>query len=139
MHLDVVDIDRCVGCQVCMFACTRRQNIAGLSKSCIHVRSLGGMERGFAVITCRACPDPPCAKACPTGALKVRPDGGVLLDPITCDGCGACRKACIIGAVFWDDVANRPNICIHCGYCVKHCPHGVLELAKGKEAADAGQ
>ncbi len=29
MHLDVVDIDRCVGGQVCLFACTRRQNIAG--------------------------------------------------------------------------------------------------------------
>ena len=139
MHLDIVDIDRCVGCQVCMFACTRRQNIAGLNRSCIHVRSLGGMERGFTVITCRACPDPPCAKACPEDALKVRPGGGVLLQPDKCTGCEACRSACIIGAVFWDEGRDKPNICIHCGFCAAHCPHGVLSLEKGKEAAHAAE
>ena len=139
MNLEVIDIDRCVGCQVCMFACTRRQNIAGLSKSCIHVRSLGGMERGFAVITCRACPNPPCARACPQGALKLRQGGGVLLDPAKCAGCGLCKKACIIGAVFWDEARNKPNICIHCGYCSRYCPHGVLALEGRKEAPDAAQ
>ncbi|MGA1865611.1 MAG: 4Fe-4S dicluster domain-containing protein [bacterium] len=25
---------------------------------------------------------------------------------------------------------NKPMICIHCGYCVKFCPHGVLGLDK---------
>jgi ferredoxin len=33
----------------------------------------------------------------------------------------------LIGAVFWDEEINKPMICIHCGYCTKFCPHGVLK------------
>jgi len=132
MRLEVIDTERCVGCQSCMFACTRRQGEGGLSKTCIGVRSIGGMERGFKVIVCRACEDPPCARVCPTEALVPRTGGGVCLDPAKCTGCGNCRDACILGAVFWDDENNKPMICVHCGYCAQFCPHKVLELEKGK-------
>ena len=130
MRLAVVDIERCVDCQSCMFACARRQNEAGLSSSCIGVKSVGGMERGFIVVVCRACEDPPCLKVCPTDALKPKKGGGVLLDAAKCIGCGHCRDACIIGAIFWNDEINKPMICIHCGYCTQFCPHGVLKLEK---------
>lgn len=130
MRLAVVDIERCVDCQSCMFACARRQNEAGLSSSCIGVKSVGGMERGFIVVVCRACDDPPCLKICPTDALKPKKGGGVLLDVVKCIGCGHCRDACIIGAIFWNDEINKPMICIHCGYCTQFCPHGVLKLEK---------
>jgi len=88
----------------------------------------GGMERGFTVVVCRACEDPPCLKACPTDALRPRKGGGVLLDPDKCLGCGHCREACLIKAIFWADEINKPMICIHCGACSKFCPHGVLKL-----------
>ena len=130
MRLAVVDIERCVDCQSCMFACARRQNEAGLSSSCIGVKSVGGMERGFIVVVCRACDDPPCLKICPTDALKPKKGGGVLLDAAKCIGCGHCRDSCIIGAIFWNDEINKPMICIHCGYCTQFCPHGVLKLEK---------
>jgi len=130
MRLSIADTERCVGCQSCMFACARRQGDAGLAETCIGVRSIGGMERGFVVIVCRACVEPPCAKVCPTGALKARKGGGVLLDASKCIGCEHCRDACILGAVFWDDEINKPMICVHCGYCVQFCPHGVLNLDK---------
>ena len=130
MRLAVVDTDRCVGCQQCMFACVRRQGGAGLAKTCIAVRSVGGMERGFIVAVCRACENPPCAKVCPTNALLPREDGGVKLDSAKCIGCGHCRETCSIGAIFWDDETNKPMICIHCGFCATFCPHGVLELEK---------
>ena len=38
-RLSVVDAERCVGCQCCMFACSRRTNSHGLSEACIGVRS----------------------------------------------------------------------------------------------------
>ena len=130
MRLAVVDTERCVGCQQCMFACVRRQGEAGLAKTCIAVRSVGGTERGFVVIVCRACDDPPCAKMCPTEALIQRKGGGVRLDSEKCIGCGHCQEACPIGAIFWDEETNKPMICIHCGYCAKYCPHAVLELER---------
>lgn len=135
MRLIVMDAERCVGCQICMFTCSLRQNEPGLAKTCIGVKSAGGMERGFVVVVCRACEDPPCLNVCPTNALRPRKGGGVRLDEEKCIGCGYCQNACIVDAVFWDTEINKPMICIHCGICAKYCPHGVIALDKKKEAA----
>lgn len=137
MRLAVLETERCVGCQSCMFACARRQRGTGLSKSCIAVRSIGGMERGFTVVVCRACEDPPCAKVCPTQALTKRHGGGVKLLMDRCIGCEYCRAACLIGAIQWDERVNKPMICVHCGYCVEYCPHGVLGLQKSGGVHDS--
>ena len=129
-RLSVIDTERCIGCQSCMFACVRRNNQAGLSSTCIQVESIGGMERGFKVIVCRACNDPYCARACPTGALNLRDGGGVVLEKSKCTGCGFCQKACPIGSVFWDEEEGKPMICVHCGYCSSFCPHDVLKIER---------
>ena len=127
-RLVVLDVNKCVGCGLCMLACSRRFGYAGYNKSAIWVRSAGGFERGFTVIVCRACKDPPCARVCPVNALTPRQGGGVILNPAKCIGCGTCVKACDIGAVLWDPQWNKPSICTHCGYCVDFCPHNVLAL-----------
>jgi carbon-monoxide dehydrogenase iron sulfur subunit len=127
-RLSVVDVDLCVGCQSCMFACNRRFAEAGVARSAIHIQSAGGFERGFVVKVCRACSDPPCAKVCPTGALQKRTGGGVLLNHDKCNSCGNCAKECIIGGVNWDTTLDKPAICVHCGYCAKYCPYGVIRL-----------
>jgi anaerobic carbon-monoxide dehydrogenase iron sulfur subunit len=137
-RLAVVDVDRCVGCQSCMFACARRLGNGGLEGSCIHVHSAGGMRKGFVVVVCRACPDPSCDRVCPTDALVRRTGGGVRVKNDLCIGCGNCVEACPFGAVFWDDTQNKPIICIHCGYCVGYCPYDVLVIENIEELNHAG-
>lgn len=56
------------------------------------------------------------------------PGGGVRLHPDICTGCGSCREACILGAISWDEGANKPIICVYCGVCATYCPYNVIEL-----------
>lgn len=130
MRVTIVDAERCVGCQSCMFACARRHGRGGLLNSAILIRSAGGMERGFKVIVCRACPDPPCAKVCPTHALVPRKDGGITLHADECIGCGNCVDECIFNAIFWNPEKNKPVVCMYCGYCTEFCPHDVIAHEK---------
>jgi len=133
-RLSVIDVGRCVGCQSCMFACARRLGQGGLAEACISVHSAGGMRRGFVVVVCRACADPPCARVCPTDALMPRAGGGVRLRHKLCIGCGNCVEACPIGAVLWDPEQNKPQICVYCGYCASYCPYDVLVMEEIEEA-----
>ena len=123
------DIEKCVGCSLCMYACSRRRASKpeiGTDRSGILAASLSGFERGATVIFCRACLEPPCVQVCPTEALVPKKGGGVILKEDVCIACGNCMEACTIGAIF-ERKNGKPAVCVHCGYCVDYCPHGVLE------------
>ncbi|MEM1641509.1 MAG: 4Fe-4S binding protein [Desulfurococcaceae archaeon] len=137
-RVSVVDVDLCVGCMMCVFACNRRFGNGGVAASAIKVMSIGGVERGFRVIVCRACTDPPCASVCPTRALQPRKGGGVILDFEKCVGCGNCVRACPFGAISWDEEINKPIVCTYCGYCVRYCPYGVIKLEEVGVVEHAG-
>ncbi len=132
-RLSVIDVDLCVGCQACMFACVRRLGKGGLDGTCIHVRSSGGIRKGFQVIVCRACDNAPCARVCPTEALVQREGGGVKFREDLCIGCENCLEACPFGAVFWDDEHHKPRICVYCGFCADFCPYDVIALEEIEE------
>jgi MauM/NapG family ferredoxin protein len=89
-------------------------------------------------VACVACDDIPCARACPTGALLLPPDGwarvrlGVLsLDVDRCitfhgASCGVCARACPMGerALAMDQGGRpvlKPEGCVGCGVCVTAC------------------
>jgi len=128
-RLKVLYRERCIGCFLCMYACARtRYKELSLEKSAIRVRINTGDEGKFSIRVCAACRDPPCAKACPEGALKLRSGGGVVVIEKKCTGCQICRKACVLDAIRWDMDKNVPIICIHCSYCVGYCPHNVLGM-----------
>ncbi len=129
--LRVVNRDRCIGCLSCMYACSRQvRQVGGTGKSAMRVRAYSGTEGTFSIRVCARCLEPDCAEACPTGALKAAPGGGVRLDRDTCSSCGACVKACTIAALQWDEEERVPIPCIHCGQCVKYCPNGVIDMVE---------
>ncbi len=124
-RVSVRDYESCVGCGMCMLACSRRLGVLGFSKSAIVVRSFGGFERGFVIVFCRLCYDPPCVRVCPTKAIEKR-SGKIVVEYSKCIGCKLCIEVCTVGAVQWDEEVRKPIICSHCAYCTYFCPHGVL-------------
>jgi molybdopterin-containing oxidoreductase family iron-sulfur binding subunit len=49
-------------------------------------------------VACQHCENPPCVKACPTGATWREQDGIVVIDYDWCIGCRCCMAACPYGA-----------------------------------------
>lgn len=123
------DMSKCIGCFTCMFVCAgvNRQNHS-IQKSCIKIRTYGGLSGKFVSTVCHACPSPACAEICPTGALSIRKGGGVILAAKKCIGCRRCESACMVRAVGYDEDLNQPIICHHCGMCARYCPHGCLSM-----------
>ena len=122
------EMSKCIGCFTCMLICAgvNRKNHS-LEKSCIRVRTSGGLSGRFVALVCHACREPECADSCPSDALRRRKGGGVILDPSKCIGCRRCEKECILHAIGYDKDKRKPIICHHCGVCARFCPHGCLE------------
>lgn len=127
-RLKVAHPERCIGCLGCMFACSRiNTGTASLQDSAIKIQTRGGIEGDFVVVVCRGCENPPCVRACPSGALERKEDGRVVFHKELCTGCGKCEEACLIGAISLGKDGKAIK-CKHCGACVAFCPHDVLEL-----------
>ena len=128
-------MNRCIGCLSCMISCAAvNQQDHSILKSAILIKTSGGLSGKFIAVVCHACKDDvPCAQACPSGALSVRPAGGVLLDKEKCLGCQRCVSACTVNAVNFDAETRLPIICKHCGVCTRFCPHECISM---KEAGN---
>lgn len=50
-------------------------------------------------------------------------------DPRTCTGCGACLRACPLGAWSGSEPVFDPVRCVGCGLCAVACPTGALGMA----------
>jgi ferredoxin-type protein NapG len=125
----------CTRCDICIEVCPPR--------ALVRVPASGGLAAGTPRIDmarqpCTACPDMPCAAACPTGALVVPEHrwegyrlGRLELFPERCIAfhgveCGVCARACPLGErALGLDAAGRPVIkaegCVGCGVCVRSC------------------
>ncbi|HEU5171326.1 MAG TPA: 4Fe-4S dicluster domain-containing protein, partial [Gemmatimonadales bacterium] len=125
----------CTRCGLCVQACPP------------HAIATAGPDAALAAGTpfldlerepCVACPEMPCARACPTGALVVPPGGwaGYRLAeleflPERCvtyrgTSCRACADSCPVGptALVIDDTGHpalRREGCVGCGVCVRAC------------------
>ncbi len=116
----VIDQTRCIGCHACSTAC-KSENLVPLSVNRTYVKYVDvgvfpQARRAMQVTRCNQCEAPPCADACPTGAMYQRRDGIVDFDKMICIGCKACIAACPYDAIFInpeDHSAEKCNFCAH--------------------------
>ena len=128
----VCDSDKCVGCEICEYACSiKKEGVFNPLKS--RIRTIRIHPLINLAITCRKCESAPCVAACPRqGALVQRQwDGLIMVNEEKCDGCGWCIEACDFGAIAIHPEKKVAIVCDLCGgepECIKWCPEEALQL-----------
>ena len=100
----VIDLQRCVGCGACAYACKAENNTRerGNGQSYNWADFLMKTEGTFPNVThsvipvlCNHCSNAPCVEVCPVTpkAMYKTPEGITMHDDATCIGCRACQGA----------------------------------------------
>ncbi len=101
----LIDVDKCIGCNLCILACQLENNIPVLGKEqiikqrdlfWINVSSLitRKNKRKFVPIMCQHCDYAPCESVCPVGATSHSPDGINEMTYSRCIGSRFCMANC---------------------------------------------
>jgi Fe-S-cluster-containing dehydrogenase component len=91
----VIDLDRCIGCEYCLRACSAINDVRTDKPWNIVVPEKTSTGRPFYFSRpCLHCQVAPCVEVCPVKATYVRPDGLVVMDYERCIGCRYCEVAC---------------------------------------------
>ncbi len=112
-----IDVDKCIGCRRCVYACAMENNVqknAGMEWiKVLEVDREGAPElegarddytvapkpgKVYVPVACQHCENPPCVMVCPVRATWKEEDGIVVIDYDRCIGCKYCIVACPYGA-----------------------------------------
>jgi Fe-S-cluster-containing dehydrogenase component len=125
----VIDLDTCVRCGHCAWACGSLYGTSRLVRRGDRVTMNASAEPSFDVFrmraedvagpapaiargpknlmlpgSCQHCENPACMVDCPTGAIGKEPSGEVFIRESLCTGCGACARACP-----WNNIQMAPR------------------------------
>jgi len=127
----VIDLDRCIGCEYCVRACSATNDVATDKTWNIVVPEETSTEASFYFSRpCLHCQDAPCVEVCPVGATYVRDDGIVMMNYDRCIGCRYCEVACPYDArkFNWDERTDTNPYIPTWGIAeVDRRPRGVVE------------
>lgn len=95
---------------------------------------------GIAIHCLHCAPDrAPCLKICPEDAIE-EVDGAIVVNEDACIGCGLCKSACPIGAIYINEegIAKKCNLCIdqETPRCVLTCPTESLKADSSEMISD---
>ena len=127
----VIDLDRCIGCEYCVRACSATNDVASERTWNIVVpEETSGGHPFFFSRPCQQCQDAPCVEVCPVGATYVRDDGIVMMNYERCIGCRYCEVACPYDArkFNWEERTDTNEFIPTWGIAeVDRRPRGVIE------------
>ncbi|HEY3311567.1 MAG TPA: 4Fe-4S dicluster domain-containing protein [Anaerolineales bacterium] len=149
-----IDINKCIGCKYCTYACQAVNNLGDdMIYSVVTTETMPNGKEYFLSRPCMQCDEAPCVHVCPVAATYKRPDGIVAMDYDRCIGCRYCQVACPYDArVFnWKEpvkvspkspsygfaeVPNRPRGVVEkCTFCVHRIDSGMArEMVPGVDA-----
>ena len=101
----VIDLQRCVGCGACAFACKAENNTRNRADGQSYnwadfiMKTEGAFPNAVQMVMpvlCNHCTDAPCVKVCPVTpkAVYKTPEGITMNDNERCIGCRLCQQAC---------------------------------------------
>ena len=101
----VIDLQRCVGCGACAFACKAENNTRNRADGQSHnwadfmMKTSGTFPNAVQLVMpvlCNHCSDAPCVENCPTTpkAMFKTPEGVTMHDADLCIGCRTCQNVC---------------------------------------------
>lgn len=108
----VIDLDKCIGCEYCLRACTATNDVDPKKTWNIVVEEKNSAGNTFYFSRpCLHCQDAPCVEVCPVKATYVRDDGLVIMDYTRCIGCRYCEVACPYDArkFNWEERTDTEN------------------------------
>lgn len=127
----VIDLDKCIGCQRCVYACQATNDTAAGHLWNIVLEDEETFDQPvFMPRPCMHCEHAPCVEVCPVRATYHRPDGLVAMDYDRCIGCRYCIVACPYGSrVFnWETREDEnPQVPTWGTPEIERRPRGVVE------------
>ena len=101
-----LDLDRCMGCRACMEACkvenNTPQDIFWMHVFRLEEGEYPDVRTRFLPRPCMHCDNPPCVRACPTGARYQERNGLVATDSEKCTGVRYCHAVCPYGVNYFN-------------------------------------
>lgn len=157
----VIDINACIGCRRCVYACVKENNI-GRESGFTYIQVLemepgkieietaeldyeegGRPDRWYLPVQCMHCAKPTCVYGCPVKATWKEPDGIVTIDYNKCIACRNCMITCPYGARHFNWVEPEvpkaevnPDVPLHDkAGVVEKCTFCVQRTRSGKTTA----
>lgn len=133
----LVDLNKCVGCELCVGACREANQLSEDTPNRRTVQTFmnDNAMNVYVSTSCMHCDDPNCSRVCPAGAISKGAAGIVHVDKDKCIGCKYCYQACPYGVPNYNAVAmDKCDCCLDAGvapgeipYCAQACMFDALK------------